>query len=100
MNPILGINPHIEGVIIYVIVFLILAITFWPRFRKTPNLWTLEDLLQTCSMSNMRGISHANINNKWVWARPEGYWSFRYRVRCAWLVFTGKVDAVIWPEVQ
>jgi hypothetical protein len=30
--------------------------------------------------------------------RPEGFASLGSRLRCAWLVFTGKADAVTWPE--
>ena len=44
--------------------------------------------------------AQANINGKWVPARPLGYQSFFNRVRCAWLVFTGKADALVWPEGQ
>lgn len=43
---------------------------------------------------------HANIGGQWVPARPEGYASFRSRVRAAWLVFTGKADALTWGGGQ
>ena len=33
----------------------------------------------------------------WWPARPLGYPSFRYRLKAAWLVFTGRADAVTWP---
>lgn len=44
----------------------------------------------------------ANINGKWVPARPENYkfdswWS---RFKDAWKVFTGKADSFRWPEGQ
>lgn len=42
----------------------------------------------------------ALINGKWVPSRPLGFSSFRYRCKAAWLVFTGKADALIWPEGQ
>ncbi|MCY1279639.1 hypothetical protein D9M68_18100 [compost metagenome] len=35
---------------------------------------------------------------KWVPARGMGYPSFRSRVRLAWLVFTGKADALVWEQ--
>jgi hypothetical protein len=35
--------------------------------------------------------------NKWVPARPLGFQSLRTRIRAAWLVWTGKADALIWP---
>lgn len=31
-------------------------------------------------------------------ARPEGFASITYRLRAAWLVFTGQADALIWPH--
>ena len=37
---------------------------------------------------------------RWVPARARGYPSFRFRVRAAWLVLTGKADALIWPGGQ
>lgn len=40
------------------------------------------------------------INGKWVTARSEGFSSWRYRLKATWLVFTGKADAVIWPNEQ
>lgn len=30
-------------------------------------------------------------------ARPLGFYSLGNRLRCAWLVFTGRADALIWP---
>lgn len=61
---------------------------------KYPNVWTLRQLFDSAnSVSN-------EINGKWVPARPDGYPTLRSRFRCAWLVFTGKADAVIWPEDQ
>lgn len=35
-------------------------------------------------------------NGKWVPARPLGFASFSHRCRAAWLVFTGKADALLW----
>lgn len=36
--------------------------------------------------------------DKWVAARSLGYPSFRSRIRLAWMVFTGKADALIWEQ--
>lgn len=44
--------------------------------------------------------STAQINGKWVPARPLGYPAFWYRVKATWMVFTGKADALVWPEGQ
>jgi hypothetical protein len=36
-------------------------------------------------------------DGKWVPARSLGYPSILMRFKCAWLVWTGKADALIWP---
>ena len=36
----------------------------------------------------------------WVPARPTGYPSHWHRCKAAWLVFTGKADAVTWEGGQ
>lgn len=38
------------------------------------------------------------INGKWQPARPIGYSSFLMRIKLTWMVFTGKADALIWPN--
>lgn len=48
---------------------------------------------------------HANdsqvcIGGKYVPARPLGWQSWHTRIRLAWQVFTGKMDALEWPEGQ
>lgn len=40
------------------------------------------------------------INGKWLPARPKGYPSVFSRIHLAWMVFTGKADAVVWPGNQ
>ena len=42
----------------------------------------------------------ACINGRWVAARSIGLFSLRNRLRLAWMVFTGKADALVWPEGQ
>lgn len=63
--------------------------------KKTPSILQLSDVIQS--------INHTSVflaGNKWVPARSLGFSSFRYRCRAAWLVFTGKADALIWPGDQ
>lgn len=36
-------------------------------------------------------------DGRWVPARSLGYHSIRHRIRAAWLVFTGRADALTWP---
>lgn len=61
---------------------------------KSPSIIKLDSLIASANETQ------ANINRKWVPSRPIGFISWRYRVEAAWLVFTGKADAVIWPEDQ
>lgn len=61
---------------------------------KFPSLLTVDSLLKSA------GSVKASTGGSWYPARPLGYPSLRHRFRCAWLVFTGKADAVIWPEGQ
>jgi len=61
---------------------------------RTPQIITLRNALESANSTQ------AEINGRWVPARPVGYYSWRYRVKAAWLVFTGKCDALRWPEDQ
>jgi len=63
--------------------------------NKAPTIYTLERLLKTA----VEG-TEAEIDGKWVPARPLGYYSIKHRIKAAWLVFTGKADAVTWPGDQ
>ena len=63
--------------------------------KKAPNLVTLESIAKGEYNDTLAGI-----NGKWVPARPLGYYSFRSRLRLAWAVFSGKYDALKWPEGQ
>jgi len=50
-------------------------------------------------------VSHASscqteINGRWVPARPVDCRSIWTRLKEAWYVFTGKVEAFKWPEGQ
>ena len=60
---------------------------------KAPMIYDLEDL-------NDPNETQADINGKWVPARPLGFFSIWHRIRCAWLAFTGACDLVRWPEGQ
>lgn len=49
------------------------------------------------------GSCHAEINGKWVPARPlrlKGIYGFRVRLREAWRVLRDELDTVKWPEGQ
>jgi hypothetical protein len=62
--------------------------------ERYPNSWKLEHLLQHC----VSGNEQAGLpDGRRVPARPMGFCSLGNRIRCAWLVFTGRADAVEWP---
>lgn len=62
---------------------------------KAPNNWKLEELYEITHRS-----PRAYINDKWVPSRPMGLFSIVSRIKLAWSVFTGKADALVWPEGQ
>lgn len=62
--------------------------------KKAPNIMGLMETITTANSTQ------AEIDGKWVPARPEGYFSIRSRIRCAWMVFTGQADALVWPSGQ
>jgi hypothetical protein len=50
-------------------------------------------------------MNHANdsqveLGGKYVPARPLGWQSWTNRFRLAWAVFTGRMDALEWPDGQ
>jgi hypothetical protein len=47
----------------------------------------------------LREVS-AETKDGWVPARPIPYYGGFRRFRAAWLVFTGKADALVWPGGQ
>jgi hypothetical protein len=56
-----------------------------------PNLLTIENAVN--------GASYTLVelpDGRWVPARAKGCPSFKSRCYCAWLVFTGKADALIY----
>lgn len=73
---------------------------------------TVVDLSAVQFPTNIRGnqwagnVHHtdhtyvANQEGKYVPARGIGYATLRQRFKCAWLVFTGKADALVWPGDQ
>lgn len=64
---------------------------------KNPTIYKLEQVAKLAIEANP---SASNDGKNWVPARPIGYASWRKRVNAAWLVFTGRADAVLWPQEQ
>ena len=67
--------------------------------KNAPTLYNLEELFNDL---NNKLCSHtsSHINGRWVPARPKGLYSIKNRIQLAWMVFTGKADALLWPEGQ
>lgn len=61
----------------------------------TPGIWKLNDLFKSCNE-----VSTSRDGKTWVPARPQIASGIPARFKAAWLVFTGKADAVVWPEGQ
>ena len=57
-------------------------------------MWELKFLMEWCEQN------HAEINGKWVPARPVQFYNFFVRLYYAWNVLVGKADSFIWPEGQ
>lgn len=60
-------------------------------------MYTVQDLIQYANETEVE------IDGKWVPARPMPYFGlggFLQRAKDAWLVLTGKADAIKWPEGQ
>jgi hypothetical protein len=63
--------------------------------RQYPSVHTFESLSQIS-----RHCSSSRDGKTWYPARPMGFCSIGNRLRCAWMVFTGKADAFVWPDGQ
>jgi hypothetical protein len=63
---------------------------------KYPTIYKLENLAALAE-----GNVSSSVDGKtWVPTRPIGYPSWRTRLKAAWLVLTGRADAVVWPQGQ
>jgi hypothetical protein len=55
--------------------------------------YTLKELIDSAF------TNYKETPDGWVPARPRGA-GLLYRIKAAWLVITGKADAVTWPDNQ
>jgi hypothetical protein len=62
---------------------------------KYPSIITVDDVVYS-----VNHVHKSKDSVTWHPARCEGYPSLRYRIKAAWLVFTGRADALIWPGDQ
>ena len=61
--------------------------------NTAPQEWTIEQLVDCMKY----GDSVQAQDGSWQPARGYGMYSLRSRMRLAWMVFTGKADALRWP---
>lgn len=66
--------------------------------KKHPSIWSLQTVVQMATGPGPR--CDTLIGGKWYPARPLGAPFRGYRLKAAWLVFTGQADALIWPGGQ
>lgn len=60
--------------------------------RRLPN------IIGVLSVVKFAGQCQAGLpDGSYVPARPHGWQSWTMRFKAAWLVFTGKADALTWP---
>ena len=62
---------------------------------NAPSLHTFKSLAE-CA----KDASSSRDGETWHPARPLGFYSFGHRLALAWLVFTGRADAFVWPDNQ
>lgn len=60
--------------------------------KQWPNIVCVTRVVESAK-STQAGLP----DGRWVPARPLGFASFTQRIKAAWLVFTGKADALTWP---
>jgi len=80
----------------------ITAVKHWARskgkiLKHMPTVWTIPSLIRSANERQMAPRGDSN----YVPARPQANaGSLRYRIRCAYLAFTGRCDLVRWPADQ
>lgn len=69
--------------------------------RQCPKVYPLKQLAKIAVDSKtLISIRLGPTSQTWVPARPVHYDTIKNRLKAAWLVFTGKADAVVWPGDQ
>ena len=64
-----------------------------PQSPKKYTLWDLQSIF-----SNSTDWPLKSTSNGWVPARPLHVAKLRERIKIAWDVFMGKLDALEWPD--
>ncbi len=63
--------------------------------NSAPYEWDIYRLVEHLDKGPMADLRDQGLG--WGPARPFGMFSVRNRIRLAWMVFTGRADALIWP---
>lgn len=64
------------------------------KYNNSPNIWTTRSLVDHIN----NGVQCMFPDGRIAPSRPLGLDNFPARFKAAWLVFTGKADAVTWDE--
>lgn len=66
---------------------------------NAPILWTVEQTIHYY-YDGPKAKVITNGGERWLPARPLALASFAYRLKLAWMVFTGRADALTWPHLE
>lgn len=67
------------------------------KMTNFPSIWGLQSLIEYVQNGDpIRGDGKGG----WNPARPMGMPNIKQRFKAAWLVFTGRADAVVWEGGQ
>lgn len=71
-------------------------------FKKAPTIWTVDGLCKSAQTNQFEYIisTPTLYREEWLPVRPLGLDTLSSRFKAAWLVFTGRADAVKWPGEQ
>ncbi len=64
--------------------------------KNYPKIYQADELVSVCSEDSPYSALRECYGKKYP-IRPLGQPFFRNRLKAAWLVFTGRADAIIWP---
>jgi hypothetical protein len=72
---------------------------FQNEMKRYPRVIDIEEAMRQ-ARENMTLIRTQGGRDRWVPCRAYTITSLRERIRMAWMVFTGKADALIYPDQQ
>lgn len=64
------------------------------KYPSVIHIDRLEDYLKSCG--TRAAVQQPGVGEVWIPARPLGYPGLKRRLKAAWLVLTGKADALEW----